>query len=91
MIRFCPKTLIFLFLGGWLTSKINKLSWQQFYPGKSSTFNILRRLVFEQVKGLLILEFHEMIKVPHVVVCPIVFLLLCGRSWQKGVFKVIKK
>ena len=33
---------------------------------------------------------HEMIRVLHVVACPIVFILSYDQSWQRGVFKVMK-
>ena len=36
------------------------------------------------------LEFHEMIRGPHVVACTIVFILLYVRDCQKGIFKVMK-
>ena len=51
-------------------------------------FIIFRRLgpfpqAFGQVKGWLILELHEMIRVPHVVVCPMDFNLPCDRGQQQ--------
>ena len=36
------------------------------------------------------LELHKIIRVSHVVACPIVFLLCYERGWQGGKFKVIK-
>ena len=36
------------------------------------------------------LELHEMIKVIHVVACPIVFILFYKRGWQGDVFNVMK-
>ena len=45
---------------------------------------------FKQVKEWLMLELHEMIKVLHVVACPIVFILFYKRGWQGGVFNVMK-
>ena len=46
--------------------------------------------VFEQVNEWLILELHEMIKVPHLVASPIVFILFYDRDWQGGVLKLMK-
>ena len=37
-----------------------------------------------------ILELHETIRVSHIVVFAMVFLLLYKQSWQEGVFKVMK-
>ena len=34
-----------------------------------------------------ILELHEMIRVPHVLACPIDFNLLCDRVQQEGVLR----
>ena len=46
--------------------------------------------VFGQVNNWFLLEFHEMIRVVHVVACPIVFILFYGwRCWE-GVFKTMK-
>ena len=36
------------------------------------------------------LELYEMIRVSHVVSCPIVFIFFCERGWQGAVFKVMK-
>ena len=57
------------------------------YPRKSSSFNILRRLVpfnqvFKQVIECLILEFHELIRMRHRNACQMVFILLSGRGSQ---------
>ena len=46
--------------------------------------------VFAQVNEWPILELHEMIRVPHLVVFPIVFILFDVRDWQGGVLKLIK-
>ena len=46
--------------------------------------------VFEQVKERLILELHEMIKVPEAVACQIVFILFYDRDRQGGIFKVLE-
>ena len=32
---------------------------------------------------------HEIIRMPHLVACPIVFILFYDRDWQRGVFKVM--
>ena len=45
---------------------------------------------FEQVNEWPISKLHEMIRVLHVVVFPIVFILFHDRNWQGGVFKVIR-
>ena len=54
---------------------------------KRSFFSTFSRVdpfpqVFRQVKDILILQLHEMIKAPHVAVCPIVFILFYGLDWQ---------
>ena len=36
------------------------------------------------------LELHHVIKVSHVFACPMVFILFCEQSWQRGVFKIMK-
>ena len=36
------------------------------------------------------LEFHKIIRVLLVVVCPIVFLLFYGWGWQRGMFIVMQ-
>ena len=46
--------------------------------------------VFRQVKECLMLQTHEMIKVLHVVACPIVLILFYDRYWQGGVLKLMK-
>ena len=50
--------------------------------------------VFGQVIELSILEFHEMIRVPHLVACPIVliffFFFFFDQEWGGGVLKLIK-
>ena len=62
----------------------------------SSFFGVFSRLghfpqVFGQVKEWLILELHEMIKVPDAVACPVDFNLLCYRGGQqRGVLKLMK-
>ena len=75
-----------------LTKLIKKDSTKEFavgtiYPRKSSSFNILRRLVpfnqaFRQVIECLILGFHELIRMSHRIACPMVFILLSGRGSQ---------
>ena len=50
---------------------------------KRSFFSTFSRVdpfpqVFRQVKDILMLQLHEMIKAPHVAVCPIVFILFYG-------------
>ena len=45
---------------------------------------------FRQVKEWFILELHEMIRVPHVVACIIVFVFFYGWDWQGGLFKVME-
>ena len=62
---------------------------------KWSFFSVFNRLgpfpqVFRQVKEWLILELHKTIRVPHIVVCSIVFVLFYDRSCQGRVFKVMK-
>ena len=62
----------------------------------SSFFGVFSRLchfpqVFGQVKEWLILELHEMIKVPDPVACPMDFNLLCYRGGQqRGALKLMK-
>ena len=46
--------------------------------------------VFGQVKELLTLELHKIIRVLHKVACSIVFILFYEQSWQGEVFKVMK-
>ena len=46
--------------------------------------------VFEQINEWPISKLHKMIRVLHVVVCLIIFILFHGRNWQGGVFKVMK-
>ena len=36
------------------------------------------------------LELLKIIRVSHIVACPVVFILFYGRDWQGGVFKVMK-
>ena len=36
------------------------------------------------------LEWHEMIRVLHLVSCPIVFILFYDQDWQGGVLKLMK-
>ena len=57
-----------------------------------SAFSRLRHFpeVFGQVKKLLILQLHEMMRMLRIVACPIVFILFYGRDWQGGVFKLMK-
>ena len=43
-----------------------------------------------QVKDCFILKFREMIRVLHVLGCPIVFILFDDRGWQEGMFRVTK-
>ena len=46
--------------------------------------------VFGKVNDWSILAVHEMIRVLHMVACSNAFILLYGRDWQGGVFKVMK-
>ena len=46
--------------------------------------------IFEQVKEWSILELHEMIRVPHIAVCLVVFSLLCGLGKPAEVLRLIK-
>ena len=46
--------------------------------------------VFGQVNMQPILVVNKIIKVLHLFVCPIVFILFYGLDWQGGVFKVMK-
>ena len=41
--------------------------------------------VFMQVRDWLILELHEMIRVPHIVTFPILFILFYDWDWQRNV------
>ena len=43
-----------------------------------------------QVKEWFLLKLNEMIRISHVVECPIVFVLLCNLGWQGGVLKLMK-
>ena len=36
------------------------------------------------------LQLHNLMKLSHVVACPIVFILFYDQSWQGGVFKFMK-
>ena len=44
-------------------------------------------IVFGKVKEWLIIELNKIIRVSHLVACPIVFLLFFERGRQGGVFK----
>ena len=46
--------------------------------------------VFGQVNVQPILVVNKIIKVLHLFVCPIVFILFYGLDWQGGVFKIMK-
>ena len=46
--------------------------------------------IFGQVKEWLMIELHKIIRMSHVVACPIVFALIYERGCQGRVFKVIK-
>ena len=46
--------------------------------------------VSSQVKECLILQLHQTIRVLHVVMYPIAFILFYDRNWQGRVFKVMK-
>ena len=46
--------------------------------------------VFGQVKEWPISELYETIRVLHIVACPLVFILFYERSFQGGVFKIMK-
>ena len=37
------------------------------------------------------LELHEMIRVSHVVLCPVVFILFCDQDCQEEVLKLTKE
>ena len=47
-------------------------------------------LIFPHVKSWLILVLLEMIRVSLVIVCPIVFLLLCDLGHHGGMLKLMK-
>ena len=47
--------------------------------------------VFRHVKMWLILELHEIIRVSHLVTCPVVFILFNDWGWHGGVTKIVKK
>ena len=58
-------------------------------------FSVFNRLgpfpqAFRQVKEWLRLELHKTIRGPHIVACPIVFVLFYDRSCHGWVFKVMK-
>ena len=62
---------------------------------KNNFFRVFSRLglfpqVFLQLKEWFILELHEMIRVPHLVACPIIFILFDNQDWQEGVLKLMK-
>ena len=66
-----------------------------FKHGKYSFFSIFSRLdpflhVLGQMKEWLILHLYQMIRVPFLVACPIVFILFHDQNWQERVFKVMK-
>ena len=46
--------------------------------------------MFGQVKEKFMLKLHEMIRVLHVVACPIIFILFDDPDWQRGVLKLTK-
>ena len=52
----------------------------------------IRFVFFPQVLGQVnewpILKWHEMIRMLHIVACPIVFILFFVRAWQGGVLKM---
>ena len=54
--------------------------------GKGSFFSVFSRLdhfpqVFRQFNEWPILKLNEMIRVPHLVLCQIAFILFCDREW----------
>ena len=62
---------------------------------KRSLFSVFSSLnpfphVFGQVKECIRLEFHEMIKVPHIVSFPIDFTFLCDQGHGGGMLKPLK-
>ena len=66
-----------------------------FYPGKSSIFSILKHLdpfnqVFRKIMEWLILGFFKIIRMWHVIACPMVFILLSGRGTRGEVLKLMK-
>ena len=74
-------------------NKVGREEWSKLWTMFS--FSAFSRLgtfsqVFGQVKELLTLELHKIIKVLHKVVCSIVFILFFEQSWQGEVFKVMK-
>ena len=40
--------------------------------------------------GKIVREFHEMIRMSHVVACPITFILLCDQSRKGEVLRIMK-
>ena len=69
--------------------------WSAKTYGKWSFSGIFSRLipfpqVFGQVKEWIMIELHQIIRLPHIVAFPIVFILFYKRDSQGGVFKVIK-
>ena len=46
--------------------------------------------VFRQVKEWIKLKLHEMVRLLHVVTCPIGFVWFYDRNWHRGVPKVMK-
>ena len=72
-----------------------KLAMRSVQSFKKSFFSVFIRLdhfpqVYKQLKEWLILQLYETMRMLHIVVCPIVFLLFYERGWQRGVFKVMK-
>ena len=62
---------------------------------KCSILSIFRHLgplpqVFGQVKEWLVIELHEVIGVPHVVLCAVDFNLLCDWGQQGGMLRPVK-
>ena len=35
------------------------------------------------------IELHNIIRLPHAVACPIIFILFYGKVWLRGVLKII--
>ena len=72
-----------------LESRLARKSAQTYQKGIFSRFGTFPE-VFEQVKELLMLKLHKIIRVSHAVACPIVFILFLKQSWQREVFKTVK-
>ena len=79
----------------WFTCDLNWEAGVLKLKNKCSILNLFRGLgyfpqISGQVKEWIMLELHGMIRVTHIVACPVTHILLCGRGRLGAVLKLIK-